>query len=133
MTWPPLFLLFVVSHLAGDYLLQTDWGPGARVAGHPSGQRRCEHVGHVCWTVGVVHRAQADGVVPVKARGRKQAPVGRLDGADELRVEALERVLVRDAVEPAPEADDPQRCGRKQLQRLRFVDIRLGHQRSMPG
>ncbi|HLM86575.1 MAG TPA: DUF3307 domain-containing protein [Solirubrobacteraceae bacterium] len=25
MTWVELFIAFVVSHLAGDYLLQTDW------------------------------------------------------------------------------------------------------------
>jgi hypothetical protein len=25
MTWPSLFIALAVSHLAGDYLLQTDW------------------------------------------------------------------------------------------------------------
>jgi hypothetical protein len=38
VTWPALFGVFVLSHLAGDFLLQTDWqathkGHGSRISG----------------------------------------------------------------------------------------------------
>ncbi|MGH2894982.1 MAG: DUF3307 domain-containing protein [Solirubrobacteraceae bacterium] len=41
MTWPPVFVAFLVCHLAGDLLLQTEWQALTKVRGlsDPEGRR----------------------------------------------------------------------------------------------
>jgi uncharacterized protein DUF3307 len=41
MTWPPVFAAFLVCHLAGDLLLQTEWQAVTKVRGlgDPEGRR----------------------------------------------------------------------------------------------
>jgi hypothetical protein len=41
VTWPALFGVFLLSHLAGDFLLQTDWQ--ANYKGHGSTSQRVPH------------------------------------------------------------------------------------------
>jgi hypothetical protein len=50
MTWVEVFIAFVVSHLVGDYLLQTDWQARHKRGGLARGARDarralCTHVG----------------------------------------------------------------------------------------
>jgi Flp pilus assembly protein TadB len=56
MTWPAVFLVFFLSHLAGDFLLQTNWQAMNKrrgLAGDPVARRAL--VSHsVCYTLAFV-------------------------------------------------------------------------------
>ena len=43
MSWVSVFAGFLVAHMVGDYLLQTDWGGGPKRGGLPTPPRgaRC--------------------------------------------------------------------------------------------
>src|ERR1700729_2433799 len=47
MTWPPLFAAFLVCHLAGDLLLQTEWQALTKVRGLGDREGRRALVAHV--------------------------------------------------------------------------------------
>lgn len=106
MTWPEVFLVFVVSHLAGDFALQTDWQARNKAGGLSSRATRARrallsHTGTytlafvpaLVWVGAEVGAAAAAGVaalvaVPhgVQDDGRLLAAwIARVKGAQALR------------------------------------------------
>jgi hypothetical protein len=47
MSWPPVFAAFVVCHLAGDLLLQTEWQALTKVRGFGDPEGRRALISHV--------------------------------------------------------------------------------------